>query len=279
MKTPSTIRTTALCSSLFFLLTSCTYTARQTGDWSGWGNWQQTGSRESQTITINSRPPGGRIYVDGNPVGETPATINLQIPVLRAERTKPEYERKVPGVLEHFLLNQQTTTSTVSMHREEKFSTDTKTYNIEVRKDGYVPGRAHITLPGNNNLEFTLKEKPVFSIKRFTVRNNFRLTIPERIYEFLYGKRFSPDLSKFGSATSTGLSSEAFENPLGKDPDYFIGGEIDIQRGNTEITVTLTDRMGRAITTRRTSVETKNPDSLPSKIEGLIRSITNTYLR
>ncbi len=279
MKTHPTIRTATLYPFLFIILTSCTYTTRQAGEWSGWGNWQQTGSRESQNVTINSRPPGSRIYVDGNPVGETPATINLQIPVLRAERTKPEYERKVPGVLEHFLLNQQTTTSTVSTHREEKFSTATKTYNIEVKKDGYVPGRATITLPGNNNLEFTLKEKPVFSIKRFTVRNNFRLTLPERIYEFLYGKRYSPDLSRFGSATSTGLPQEAFENPLGKDPDYFIGGEIDIQRGNTEITITLTDSRGRTITTRRTSVETRNPDGLASKIEGLIRSITNTYLQ
>lgn len=279
MKTRPGIRTTIFYPFLFIFLSACSYTTRQAGDWSGWGRWEQTGSRESQTVTINSRPAGARIYVDGNQIGETPATINLTLPVMKAERTKPEYERKVPGVLEHFLLNQQTTTSTVSTHREEKFSTGTKTYNIEVKKDGYVPGRASITLPGNNNLEFTLKEKAVFSIKRFTVKNNFRLTLPERIYEFLYSKRYSPDLSKFGSATSTGLPPEAFDNPLGKDPDYFIGGEIDIQRGNTEITITLTDRAGRTITTRSASVETRTPDSLPSKIEGLIRSITNTYLQ
>lgn len=279
MKTCSGIKTTFLYSFLFFFLSSCTYTTRQAGEWSGWGNWQQTGSRESQTVTINSRPVGARIYVDGSPAGETPATINLSYPVLRAERTKPKYERKVPGVLEHFLLAQQTTTSTISTQREEKSSTGTKTYTVEVRKEGYVPARASITLPGNNNLEFTLREKPVFAPKTFTVKNNFRLTMPERIYELLYGKRFSPDLSKFGSAKSMLSSPEAFENPLGRDAEYFIGGEIDIQRGNTEVTVTLTDRTGKTLTTRRASVETKNPDSLPSKIEALIKSITDPYLR
>lgn len=279
MKNSQTIQKISILSVFALMMIGCTTTRTRTADWSNWGRWEQTGTSQSQTLTISSRPAGAQVYVDGNPGGETPTTINLNYPVLKAERSKPQYEDKIPGVLEHFLLAQQTTSSTVSTQREEKLTTTTKTYTIEVRKDGYIPRRTTITVPGSTNLEFTLKEKPVFSIKTFTIKNNFHLTVPEKIYEILYGKRFSIDPTRFDSIKRQGFTSEAFDNPLGKNPDYYLEGEIDIQRGTTEIAVTLTDRLGRQITTRRTNIETRNPDSLPGKVEGLIRSITDPYIR
>ena len=182
-------------------------------------------------------------------------------------------------MLEHFLTGSRRTTSPISTQKEDRFTTGTRNYTIEMRKEGYLPTRTTITIPEKTNLELTLKEKPVFAIKKLSVKNNFSLTMPEKIYEFFYGKKYSIDPSKFDSIKRQGFTSEAFDNPLGKNPDYYLGGEIDIQRGTTEITVTLTDRFGRQITTRRTSMETRNPDSLPGKVEGLIKSITDTYLQ
>ncbi len=264
---------------LFIFLGGCTYTTRQQRDWSGWGGWEQTGNRQSHSIRISSRPEGATIIVDGNEVGETPATVNLPVPVLRAQRSKPEYVRKVPGVLEHFLLNQQTTTSTVTSQTEEKFATGTRSCNIEIRKEGYQPKRITIVVPETTNVDVTLKERPVFEFKGFAVRNNFRLTTLEKVYEFIYGKRFSPDTSKFNSIKGMALSSEAFQNPLGKEPEYFVKGEIDIQRENTEVIVTLTDRTGRTLTARRASVETKNPEGLALKIEAMIKSLTDRFIQ
>ena len=275
----STIKKIFILSLFTLSLIGCTTTNTHWGDWNSWGRCEQTGSSESQSITINSKPEGAQVFVDGNLRGETPATINLNYPVLRSERTKNQYQETNPGVLEHFLTGSRGTTSTISTQKEDKFTTGTRNYTIEIRKEGYLPKRTTITIPETTNLELTLKEKPVFAMKKFSVKNNFYLTMPEKIYEFLYGKRYSIDPSKFESIKRQGFTSEAFDNPLGKNPDYYLEGEIDIQRGTTEITVTLTDRIGRPITTRRTNMETRNPDSLPGKIEGLIKSITDTYLQ
>jgi hypothetical protein len=264
---------------LFLFLGSCTYATRQQSDWSSWGSWEQTGSRQSHSIRISSRPEGATIIVDGNAVGETPAMVNLAIPVLKAQRIKSEYERRVPGVLEHFLLNQQTTTSTVTSQREERYATGTRNCNIEIRKEGYQPKRITITVPETTTVDVSLKERPVFEFKGFSVRNKFRLTTLERVYEFFLDKRFSPDTSKFNSLKGMAVNSEAFKNPLGKEPEYFVKGEIDIQRDNTEVTVTLTDRTGRILTERRVSVETKNPEGLALKIEAMMKSITDRFIQ
>ena len=279
MKTRSRIITTVLCSLLFVSLSGCSYTSRHWGGWNDWGKSEQTGTTQSQTLTVNSRPEGAQVFVDGNLRGESPITISLNYPVLRSERTKYEYEQTNPGVLEHFLTGSRRTTSTISTQKEDKFSTGTRNFTVELRKEGYLPKRTTISIPETTNLEFTLKERPVFAMKKFSVKNNFYLTIPEKIYEFLYGKRYSIDPSKFESIKRQGFSSDVFDNPLGKNPDYYLEGEIDIQRGTTDITITLTDRLGRQITTRRTNMETRNQDSLPGKIEGLIKSITDTYLQ
>ena len=267
----------SLCTA--FLLSCTTTRTNWDNNWNSWGRWEQTGSSESQRVSITSRPSGAQVFVDSNLRGETPTTISLNYPVLRSERTKSQYQETNPGVLEHFLTGSRRTSSTISTQKEDKFSTGTRNYSIEIRKQGYLPRRTTITIPETTYLDLTLKDKPVFSLKRITIKNNFRLTIPEKIYEFLYGKRYSIDPAKFESTKGMAFTSEAFENPLDKDPDYYLEGEIDIQRGTTEIAVTLTDRLGRQITTRRTNIETRNPDSLPGKVEGLIRSITDPYIR
>jgi hypothetical protein len=279
MKNKHAIKKILILSLFTLSLIGCTTTNTHWGDWNNWGRFEQTGSSESQRISINSKPEGSQVFVDGNLRGETPTTINLNYPVLRSERTKSQYQQTNPGVLEHFLTGSRGTTSPISTQKEDRFTTGTRNYTIEIRKEGYLPRRTTITIPETTNLELTLKEKPVFAMKKLSVKNNFYLTVPERVFEFLYGKKYSIDPSKFDSIKRQGFTSEAFDNPLGKNPDYYLEGEIDIQRGTTEITVTLTDRLGRQITTRRTNTETRNPDSLPGKVEGLIKSIIDTYLQ
>jgi hypothetical protein len=257
----------------------CTYSRTSWGDWNSWGEWKQTGNSEYQHIQINSNPTGAEIYVDGNLVGTTPATINLNYPVVKSERTKYQYEQRVPGVLEHFLMAQQTTTKSVSSEKEEQFKTASKSYAVEIRKEGYLPRKALVTIPGNTYLTFQLKEKPVFAIRKITVTNNFKLTLAEKIYEFLYGKKFSINPNRFENIKRQAFSSEALDNPFGKGPDYYLEGEIDIQRATTEITMYMTDRLGKIIATRTTSLETKKPETLPERMESLIRTITEKYLQ
>ncbi len=279
MKKNQTIRKLIIVLLFTLSLAGCATSNTYWGEWNSWGRWEQTGSSESQRVSITSRPDGAQVFVDGNLRGDTPATINLNYPVLRSERTKSQYQETRPGVLDHYLLATRRTTSTVSTQKEDRISTGTRSYSIEIRKEGYLPRRTSITIPETTNVELSLKERPVFAMKKFNVKNNFYLTMPEKIYEFLYGKKYSIDPTRFDSIKGQGFTSEAFDNPLGKNPDYYLEGDINIQRGTTDISITLTDRYGKQITTRRTNMETRNPDSLPEKVEGLIRSITAAYLQ
>jgi hypothetical protein len=279
MKSNQAIRKMLILSVFTLTLFGCTYSRTSWGDWNSWGEWKQTGNSEHQMVQVTSNPAGAEIYVDGNLIGTTPATINFNYPIVKSERIKYQYETKVPGVLEHFLLAQQTTTSKVSSEKEEQFKTASKSYAVEIRKEGYLPGKAVVKIPGNNHLTLTLREKPVFAIRKITVTNNFKLTLAEKVYETLYGKRYSVNTNRFENVKRQAFSSEAFDNPFGKSPDYYLEGEVDIQRGTTEITLMLTNREGKIITTKTATIETKKPETLPERIENLIRAITEKYLQ
>jgi hypothetical protein len=271
--------------TLALLTIGCTYSRTYWGDWKQLAGWHQTGRTETQTISITSMPPEASVYVEGTLHGQTPITVTLTYPVLESEWTRDHYEYRVPGVLEHFLLFQQTNTSIISFENEKRFSKGRKTYLVQIEKEGYITTNHQISVPERRLLEVVLeemppeevgqveeKDHPVFGIKGFKIKNSFRLTSAEKVYEILYGRRFSTDTSRLQEIIKRS-AEEALCSPSDRTPDYYLEGEINIQRSITEVTVTVRDKAEEIVTVRKTTAPTKNLKQIDSAVKQLIKSV------
>ena len=248
--------------------------------WEAWSDWCETEETKPAFVTITSSPSGTQVFVDGSLVGNTPLILKVKVPVLVSWRRRYLYQENIAGESERFRLAEGWT-STISIETEEKHRSGSRTYVLELRKEGYFSEGKSLLVPETTSLHFSLERKPTLYIKGFRVKDNVRLSWAEHLYDLIYGKRFAVDASKFGNINKNFIDvkplTEFFVISQDQNSDYSLEGEMIIERKITEIRLALIDRAGRPITSRRTSINTKDMRDLYLKIEILIGHIKESF--
>jgi hypothetical protein len=251
------------------------------GGWEPWGEWYEAENAELVFVTITSDPSGAQVLVNGNSVGNTPLILKLKVPVLMSRRHRYQYQETIPGWSEPFHQEGNAWASKISSESEERYKSGSRTYVVELRKEGCFSMERSFSVSGTASLHFTLERKPTLFIKGFRVKDNVKLSWAEHLYDLIYGKRFAADTSKFKNINKNYLDTkpltEYFVISPDENSDYSLEGEIIIEKKITEIRIALIDKEGRPVTTRRTSMETKNIRDLYLKIEILIGHIRDSF--
>lgn len=238
---------------------------------------------ESQSVRVISKPEGARVHVDGTFMGDTNITLSLSHPVFRSERSRYKYKHDNPGIVSSFI-GARSSKSVISSRKEERSKPASRTYLIEVRKEGYSLAKRRISVPGTRRIGFVLKKKPGLLVRKFKVKNNVRLSFFEKLYELLYGNRFSVRTAKLGGIERRFFTSrkvrDVFKTTTSKKADYELKGEVIIAREFIEIRAAITDKSGVQVTQGKTCLQIKKVEGLLGReTERLISSIIDGFLK
>jgi hypothetical protein len=277
-----------------FLLAGCATTETYWGNWSEWSDWEKTTTQKEFSLQVDSTPSPADLYIDDKLVGTTPAKLFLSYPILRSSRQKHECQTHRPG-LECIVTKpmkdilrigpyEPPGTKTIDKEEEEKFKEGSTTYELRLKKTGYLPKLTSLPVPYfQDSITFNLKNKPLLKISKVTVNNNVKLSFLEKLYELFYDNRFSVECEKYNFEKMFSESkplNESFAITKSSKYDLILRVDLSIERELTLIQAQFLNPNNKAVITDNFSFSTNDfCNVIENKLDILISSITNKFLK
>jgi len=260
---------------ILFLVVGCATTQTRWSEWQNYGYWYPSG-KNSVKVSVKSDPVGAAVCVNGTFHGRTPLDIELSYPILKSEDTKIQYEI-VPGGL--FSPPSQ---RKIGEQRKEVTKTESKSYRVEVRKEGFISAVRTVTVPETKEVSVILNRKPLLQVNNFSIKNNSTRSAAQKAFDAVLFKAFKVETAQdviHKNHLNAKMISEVFIiTPDCKKADYVLNGEVVVQNRDTTLWMYLVTRKGVPVVSKNTVISSGDVDRLYEHVNSLTKVVLENFL-